>query len=118
MGKVRINRTASYRITNTKGVHKLLGHRVRFIIPTEIMDFEVKQGYVEGLQALILSGPQVGSVVDMPPCRFKMIKANVCHCTEYPYPHAPGLGKCKQAQTEQIAEDVSLDTLFIPGKEK
>lgn len=121
MGKVKISRRESYRITHTSRKHPSMGLRVRIVLQQDTEEFTTnKDGFLENLRAYVLTGPQGGSTINLPPCKLKPISARACRCKAYPFPHAPGLGHCNTSVFEEIVEteptleglEVNLKSLF------
>lgn len=111
--KIKLHRTRTYRVIATAGRADLVGARVRPVLTQEVQEFELKDKKVSGLACLLLSGPNRGSTVDMPPCRLKMVSTRKCYCKKYNFPHVPGLGKCEASKHEQQAPvTLDLDGLF------
>jgi hypothetical protein len=111
---MKISRTQVYRVVEAKGNRRLIGKRCRILILDDVQDIQPLEGFLIGLSAFLLSGPQAGSTVELPPCKLKAVSRRVCHCHAYKFPHAPGFGACKQAEFEQEPpeEGMDLDALF------
>lgn len=115
---MKLTRGETYRVWSTSKPSPVQGQRVRLVLTELHVEHKPdKFGFLHNLTGVIISGSHDSVAIDLPPCKLKPLPRRVCRCEAYSFPHAPGLGSCKDSQREQEAppEGLDLDALFGGG---
>jgi len=116
---MKLQRTQDYRILEVRGGKpELVNQRCRVLIFDEVVEWPKNdRGFLVGLSAWILSGKWKMQQISLPEVKLRAAATRKCSCPAYPFPHAPGFGKCKFSKFEEIApEGMELANLFTEDK--
>jgi len=99
----KLDRSTTYRITETVGLSGFVGQKCRVLLTAQTQDIQTNaNGFLCGLKGYMMSGKFKEQTVALPPCKLKATISRNCHCNVYEFPHAPGLGKCQAIKKELI----------------
>ena len=116
MATRKLSRTVDYRITEALESPSFVGKKVRLQLLEMHEDIrEGPLGFLYDLQGYMLTGPNRGEVVELPPVKLLSTSIRKCYCPAYPFPHAPGFGACKDRPKwadEGAPEGIKLEELF------